>query len=284
MRSIESNFTICNCYTPFLILLNAVCISILVHCEWIFYNPKVSFSKLMGIEYVSCAMKMIFPFSLGTCFKAVFLKRESLLSYKQFIYTNAITSLILLSACCAQIGICFLIKKFYIRAELSIIIIFFLCPAFFAMIRITRMFFPYMFQLKISPKKIKKFHKKVRWLFYQKDKIVLCFTESMIFLALKGLIFSFIFDLLGFHRNFSNAVLYSIVYLLSTFIKIVPDNIGITEIFVGIYSCFLGVNVKQGIAIAFINRVMHYLTIICGAFFIGIFMQKKSYQNDTLPR
>ena len=61
-------------------------------------------------------------------------------------------------------------------------------------------------------------------------------------------------------------VLYAILFRLSTFIRLVPGNIGVQEFFAGLISVLLGVGFETGLAIGLFFRMFTFLT----CFFVGV--------------
>ena len=105
-------------------------------------------------------------------------------------------------------------------------------------------------------------------IFNTKRAILLCSAEYLLSMVLGGIRFVTIFMILGVPAGFVNGMLYYGLYRASSFVTIIPGNIGIGEAIVGVMNMILGADFDAGVTTVLINRIYYYIVALLGA---GVF-------------
>lgn len=104
------------------------------------------------------------------------------------------------------------------------------------------------------------------YILFEKPKTVFfVFVNLLLHVILGSIRFSCIFMILGLKDPWICGGLYYGLYIASTIVPVLPGNIGISEILVGIANSLLGSAFDAGITAVLIERIYYYFVSFAGA-------------------
>lgn len=91
--------------------------------------------------------------------------------------------------------------------------------------------------------------------------LALYFGLTSIFFFFLAIVIKICFHSLGYDIKPNDLFLFTLIFVLSRTINIVPGNLGLAEIICGYFSEFLGANIGSGIIVSTIIRILNFILI-----------------------
>lgn len=253
-----------------------LCTSLIDKCLAETLDVKIGYADCIGTTFVAAAVNMVVPMSMGSVIRAQYLKRRCNLTYSKFISVTAGAAVLQIIIALLEALFSLLMASIFMKTNKSVVII--VAVLFIGML--SGIYVASRYQkwfLKWLP--FKTFTEPIFNSFFEliaaKKVTLICtvlYTMSTILMALR---FYVTFKILGSQISILNAVLYQSVYTVSGLVYILPGNIGIGEMFIGIANSFLGSDFDVGVAVTLINRVIYYIACIGGGILFALPLYKR---------
>lgn len=220
---------------------------------------QLSWFDIITVTFVNAFLNCIMPFGSAYFIKAKYLKDKSGLSYTKFIaltmgvtfinfYVVILTTMAVLLMSGIEREILFQAEFMLGLGTLLSVLAFWLCYRINGAI-VERL--PFKRYLKQIVEGLYELSKK-------KNIISICAVLFLMGTLVISLRFMMISLFMGERISYAEAVFNQCAYSMSSLITILPGNIGINEIFVGIANRFLNSNFNTGVAITMVNRMIYY--------------------------
>ena len=246
------------------------------------YNIQIRCWESVGLTYLASALNLIFPLQMGSILKAVYFKRKINLGYTKYIsivsgttVINLMVTFVILIGCLILSSLRWNLESYLI---FLLILIFVIALLSFALVikfqDIVLRFLPFK---KISVPIMQGF-----FILLKNRRVVTLTTLNLLFSSfLGGIQFTLIFKMLGFGGDLLNGLLYYGIYTASTIIPILPGNIGISEMLVGLLNTILGSDFDIGVTVVLVSRIYYYIISILGSILAIYPLMKRcfSFQN-----
>lgn len=246
------------------------------------YNIRIRCWESVALTYLSATLNLIFPLQMGSIVKAVYFKKKINLGYTKYVsilsgttVINLMVTFVILIGCLILSSLRWNLESYLI---FLLILIFVIALLSFALVikfqDIVLRFLPFK---RISVPIMQGF-----FMLLSNHRVMILTTLNLLLSSLLGGIrFALIFKMLGFSGGLLNGLLYYGVYTASTIIPILPGNIGISEVLVGILNTILGSDFDIGVTVVLVNRIYYYIISILGSILAIYPLMKRcfSFQN-----
>ncbi len=244
------------------------------------FGVKLKFNEWLGLMVLTLLGNILIPFG-GLGFRAAYLKKYYNFGYTDFLSTTVAVWLIsyVIFTIGGIIGLIFLYWQSKIM-DFNLMVIF----GVILLGCLIVWFFP--FKISSSKNKIIHYFSLLikSWQFIKSDKFLVKRLIQLITLQLLVLssIFFFAYQAFDFKVNFIGSFLPACLSLYTFFIRIVPASLGIYEIAVIYPSQVLGLNVAQGLSVAFLTRIAIYSWIFVLGLIFGYILLRKNSKKKTI--
>lgn len=259
-----------------------LCTSLIDRCLAEILEVKIGYVDCIGTTFVAAAVNIVLPMSMGSIIRAQYLKKRCNLSYSKFISVTAGAAVLQIFITLLEALLSLLLAAIFMKTDKRVVLIVaILFIGALGGIYVTSRYQKWF--LKWLP--FKKFTEPIFKSFFElisaKKVMLTCTVLYIINTMLMATRFYFIFKILGSQVSILNSILYQSVYTVSGLVYILPGNIGIGEMLIGITNSFLGSDFDMGVAVTLINRVIYYITCIGGGMVFAIPVYKR-YVNVNL--
>lgn len=233
--------------------------------------------KLLDVEYmvlVPGAMNLVVPMRAGYLLKAGYYKKTCGLSYSKLVSMTGGSMIIqiIITLLTGIGGFLFLKYDIGIAALLVSALLLIIILGYLLLLYGKKMI------LKILPWKkrtlpiMEAFYTLIEYRFL----IVKCIVWFLLNNVVAAIRFAIIFKILGGNISVFSSLLYDALYTASSYICIIPSNIGLGESMIGYANKVLGENFEIGVAATLIYRVIGIVSYFIGAaMMIGIMQLRK---------
>ncbi|WP_295425512.1 lysylphosphatidylglycerol synthase transmembrane domain-containing protein [uncultured Subdoligranulum sp.] len=246
------------------------------------YNIRIRCWESVVLTYLSATLNLIFPLQMGSIVKAVYFKKKINLGYTKYVsilsgttVINLMVTFVILIGCLILSSLRWNLESYLI---FLLILIFVIALLSFALVikfqDVVLRFLPFK---KISVPIMQGFF----MLLSNRRAMILTALNLLFSSLLGGIRFALIFKMLGFSGGLLNGLLYYGVYTASTIMPILPGNIGISEMLVGLLNTILGSDFDIGVTVVLVNRIYYYIISILGSILAIYPLMKRcfSFQN-----
>lgn len=243
---------------------------------------KIGYVDCIGTTFVAAAVNMVVPMSMGSVIRAQYLKRRCNLSYSKFISVTAGAAVLQVIITLLEALLSLLLATIFMKTDKRVVLIVAILfigaiGGIYVASRYQKWFLKWLPFKTFTEPIFKSFFK----LIAVKKVMLTCTVLYIINTMLMATRFYFTFKILGSQVSILNAILYQGVYTVSGLVYILPGNIGIGEMLIGITNSFLGSNFDIGVAATLINRVIYYIACIAGGMLFVLPLYKR-YMNKIL--
>lgn len=234
--------------------------------------------KLLDAEYmvlVPGVMNLVMPMRAGYLLKAGYYKKVCALSYSRFVSMTGGTMIIqiIITLLTGVGGFLFLKYDAGIAALLFLALLAVVAAGYLILLYGKKTI------LKILP--FKKRTLPVMEAFYilieYRFLIIKCIFWFLLNNFVAAIRFAIVFKALGGNVSVFSSLLYDALYTASSYICIIPSNIGLGESMIGYANNVLGENFEIGVAATLIYRVVGILSYFAGALIMIGIMQLRKY-------
>ncbi len=244
------------------------------------FGVKLKFNEWLGLMVLTLLGNILIPFG-GFGFRAVYLKKYYNFEYTDFFTTTMAVWLINFTIFTIG-GIIGLIYLFWQSKIIDINLM-----AIFGGV-LSGCLIVWFFPFKIPSSKNKIIHYfgllTKSWQFIKTDQLLIKRLTQLItwqVLVLSS-IFFFAYQTFGFKVSFIGSFLPACLSLYTFFIRIVPASLGIYEMAVIYPSQVLGLNVAQGLSVAFLTRIAIYSWIFALGLVFGYILLRKNSKKKPI--
>ena len=248
------------------------------------YMVSIHAFESVGLTFIASSINLVVPLQFGSVLKAMYFKKKMSLAYSKYISIVSGTGIVTVVVTIGQLILCLILSAFRWNVEkvyiIGLIVAFIVGIIFFSLIVRHQ-------EMILNKVPFKRYTLPVMQGFFElindNRTMIGCICNRIIASLLGGLRFFFIFRILGVKTDVLSGMLYYGIFSASSVIPILPGNIGISEVLVGIMNSILGSEFDIGVTVVLIERFYYYFVAIMGALLSALPVWKM-YNKDNIEK